>query len=235
MIYKIVSKKGVSHYAQNFMVSDEKGGVIVLDKRFSESIACDYTLNDEKQGEVLLSVDSDTLILDSAKIRAGMNRAVFSCSMPDADTVTVYRDFFVPSEKVSLLTSIKMGRFSQEWGDPQVNETVEHHKITLDGEPFRFGIGSHANSDIEYNLPRSYDVFHAVIGLDDESACGDGAYFVVLGDGRELMRSKKLYSMEKQAVDVDVKGVSRLNLRIEMGENKDCDHGDWANAWLEAR
>jgi hypothetical protein len=60
-------------------------------------------------------------------------------------------------------------------------------------------------------------------------------YFIVSGDGRELLRSKRLYSMEKQIIDVDVKGVRQLNLSIDMAGEKNCDHGDWANAWLEAR
>lgn len=235
VIYKILSKKGVSHYAQSFIVSEQAEGKIILNKRFPESIACDYTLNGEHQGELLVTVDSDSLMLDSTKVHAGMNRAFFACSMPDGDTLPVYRDFFVEGEKVVLLSSLKMGRFSQDWGSPQVNESVEHHKLTLDGEPFRYGIGSHANSYIEYSLPRSFDMFHAVIGLDDESACGDGASFVLEADGREVYRSKRMYSTEKLPVDVEVGGARSITLRIEMGGNKDCDHGDWANAWLEAR
>lgn len=235
VIYKIISKKGVSHYAQNIIVSEQSGGRIVLNKHFPESIACDYTLNGEHYGELLLTVDSDSLLLDSTKVRAGMNRAFFSCSMPDGDTLPVYRDFFVESESVALLSSIKMGRFSQDWGAPQLNESVEHHKLTLDGEPFRYGIGSHANSVLEFTLPRHFDVLHAVVGLDDESACGDGASFVVEAGGREVFRSKRLYSTEKQKIDVEISGATSLVLRIDMGENKDCDHGDWADAWLEAR
>ncbi len=235
VIYKILSKKGVSQYAQNFTVSEQKEGTIILNKRFPETIACEYTLNDEKQGDAIVTVDADTLRLDSLKIRNGMNRAVFTCSMPDGDTAVIYRDFFMDSDRAILLSTLKIDRFSQDWGDPQLNESVEHHRLTLDGEPFRYGIGSHANSSLEYTLLRGFDMFHAVVGLDDESACGDGAYFVVNGDGRELARSKKLYSMEKQKLDVDIKGVNHLNLKIEMGDNKDCDHGDWANAWLEAR
>jgi hypothetical protein len=235
VIYKILSKKGVSQYAQNFTVSEQKEGTIILNKRFPETIACEYTLNDEKQGDAIVTVDADTLRLDSSKILMGMNRAVFTCSMPDGDTAVIYRDFFMDSDRAILLSTLKIDRFSQDWGDPQLNESVEHHRLTLDGEPFRYGIGSHANSSLEYTLLRGFDMFHAVVGLDDESACGDGAYFVVKGDGRELARSKKLYSMEKQKLDVDIKGVNHLNLKIEMGDNKDCDHGDWANAWLEAR
>ena len=235
VIYKIISKRGVSQYAQNFIVSEQEDGRFVLNKRFPESIACEYTLNGDSQAEMLVSNEVDTLHLDSADSRYGMNRVLFSCSMPDGDTLPIYKDFFIDGDKVALLSALKMGRYSQDWGSPEVDQSVEHHKLTLDGEPFRYGIGSHANSIIEYELPRAYDFFHATVGLDDESACGDGAYFVVEANGRELARSKKLYSTEKQKLDVELNGAIHLKLRIEMGGDKDCDHGDWANAWLEAR
>ena len=233
-IYKIISKKGVSHYAQNFMVTDESNGMVVVNKRFPESIACNFNLNDKDQGQMLVSTNADTLHLDSAKIRAGLNRLVLSCSMPDEDTLVVYKDFFVESEKVALLSKLKMSKFTQEWGEPQKDATVDHNKITLDGEPFRYGIGSHANSSLEYSLSRSYDWLHVVVGLDDESACGDGAYFAVEADGREIYRSKKLYTTDKERLKLNLNGAKSINLRVLMGDNKDCDHGDWANAWLEA-
>ena len=235
VIYKILSKKGVSKYAQNFLVSDQFDGQIAISKRFPESINCSYVLNSEMQGELLVSSEADTLVLDSAKIRYGLNRAEIACAMPDDDTMQVYRDFFVEGEKVALLSALKMGDYTQDWGSPQVDRTVEQHTLTLDGVPYRYGIGSHANSSINFTLPRGFDMLHTVVGLDDESACGDGAHFAVYADGREVVRTKRLYSMEKLALDVDISGAHNIQLRIEMGEDKDCDHGDWANAWLEAR
>ena len=235
VIYKIISKKGVSQYAQNFLVSEQTDGQIALTKRFPESINCNFELNGEQQGDLLISTEADTLVLDSAKMRVGMNRAMFSCFMPDEDTVVVYRDFFMEGEKVALLSALKMGDYSQDWGTPQINETVEHHMLMLDGIPYRYGIGSHANSTINYSLPRPFDIFHAVVGLDDESACGDGAYFIVEANGREVFRTKKLYSTDKQELNVDLNGARELRLRIDMGDDKDCDHGNWANAWLEAK
>ena len=235
VIYKIISKKGVSQYAQNFLVSEQTDGQIALTKRFPESINCNFELNGEQQGDLLISTETDTLVLDSAKMRFGMNRAMFSCFMPDEDTVVVYRDFFMEGEKVAWLSALKMGDYTQDWGTPQINETVEHHMLMLDGIPYRYGIGSHANSTINYTLPRPFDVLHAVVGLDDESACGDGAYFIVEADGREVLRTKKLYSTDKQELNVDLNGAKDLRLRIDMGDDKDCDHGNWANAWLEAK
>ncbi len=233
-IYKIISKKGVSHYAQNFMVSEESNGMIVVNKRFPESIACGYKLNDKEQAEMLVSNNADTLLLDSAKIRAGMNRVVLSCYMPDEDTLVTYKDFFIEGDNVALLSNLKMEKFFQEWGEPQKNTSVDHNKLTLDGEPFRYGIGSHANSGIEYSLARNFDWLNVVVGLDDESACGDGAYFAVEADGREIYRSKKLYTTDKERLRLNIMGARSINLRVLMGDNKDCDHGDWADAWLEA-
>ena len=214
-IYKISAKKGVSTYQQNFFVSD---------------------MNGELQEELVITQEADTLLLDSAKITAGMNRVKFECMMPDSDTLGLVKDFFVETPEVLLLSKLKMDAFEQAWGQPQMNATVEHRKLTLDKEVFRYGIGSHAPAFIRYSLPRSYSTLHATVGLDDESACGDGASFIVMGDNRELFRSKRLYSTEKQNINVDVSGVKVLELRLDEGDkkDKDCDHGDWANVWLEA-
>lgn len=232
-IYKIVAKKGVSAYQQNIVVSDMENNSFVVNKMFPEAITCQYSLNGELQEDLVVTHASDTLLLDSLKTKFGMNRVLLECLMPDNDTMRVVKDFFVEDSSVLLLSALRMVRYSQDWGSPQLNESVEHHRLTLDKETFRYGIGSHANSSILFELPNRYKILHAVIGLDDESACGDGASFIVKGDGRELFRSKRLYSTEKQPIDVDVDGARSIELLIDKGENMDCDHGDWANVWLE--
>ncbi len=235
-IYKIISKKGVSNYEQNFSVTDMTDGKFVLNKRFPETISCKYTLNGEFQEDLLVSLESDTVLVDSSKIVSGMNRASFECPMPDGDTLTPNKDFFVNGPDVLLLSETRISSFSQDWGQPQMNSTVEHGRITLDKEVFRYGIGSHASSRILYKLSANYKKLHAVIGLDDESACGDGVYFVVKGDGSVLYRSSRMYSSQKESINVDVSGVRELELQIDQGgDDRDCDHGDWANAWLGGR
>ena len=71
-------------------------------------------------------------------------------------------------------------------------------------------------------------------GLSSSFGGGDGAFFVVEADGREIYHSKKLYTTDKERLKLDVKGAKSINLRVLMGKDKDCDHGDWAHAWLEA-
>lgn len=234
-VYKMNAKKGVSDYTMKFLVSDPDSGNFVITKKFPETIPCRYTLNGELVEELVVSQSEDVVTLDSAKIHKGLNRALFVCIMPDDDTVSTIKDFFVPGENVELLSNLTWDGYSQEWGNPEKNESVEHHRLTIDKEIYRYGIGSHANSKISYSLNRPYSVFHAVVGLDDESACGDGVHFIVMADGREVFHSERLYSTQKKAIDVDISGATRLELRIDMGDEKNCDHGDWANAWLEAK
>lgn len=234
-MYKINAKRGVSDYQQKFYVSDMENNAFVVNKNFPEGLSCTYSLNGELQEDLHLTLDVDTLNLDSTKIVKGMNRTNIDCLMPDSDTLHVIKDFFVNGEGVLLLSELKMSGFTQDWGEPQVNTTVEHRRLTLNGTAYRYGIGSHANSSLVYRLPSPFKTFHGTIGLDDESVCGDGASFIVAGDGRELFRSKRMYSMDVQNIDVDISGVNVLELRIDMGGDKDCDHGDWANIWLEAR
>lgn len=235
VIYKILGKKGVSKYAQNFVISEQADGAMTITKRFPEGIACNYALNAKEHENLIISREIDTLQLDSEAIHPGLNRVSFECYMPDGDTAEIYRDFFVESEKVALLSNMKQVHFSQDWGSPQRNASVEHNPLTLDGKVYRYGIGSHANSRIEYDLEGKFNYFHAVIGLDDESACGDGAQFEILLDGRKVYSSGRLYSTDTRTVRQDVSQGKRLVLVIDKGDDKDCDHGDWANAWLEAK
>jgi hypothetical protein len=235
VIYRIDAKKGVSQYAQRFSVSNMDSSLVTLNKNFEESIACSYSVNGKPEKEKVVTEIQDRLLLDSTDFSAGMNRLKMGCLMPDADTLTLYRDLFVEGEGVALVSEMPIKNFHQDWGSPQKDQTVDHNGITLDKEPFRYGIGSHADAVLEYDIAGQFNMLHGVIGLDDESACGDGAFFVVKGDDRELFRSNKMYSTQKQILEVDVSGVQNLQLVLEQGGNKDCDHGDWANAWLEAR
>lgn len=233
VVYKIISKKGVSAFRQQFFVGEMENNSFVVNKGFPQALSCNYSLNGELQEDLLITNETDTLVLDSTKIRKGMNQVDIVCLMPD-DTLRVIKDFFVENENVLLLSALKMNGFTQDWGEPVIDGSVERHRLSLDGRVFRYGIGSHANSVLRYTLPGKYDVLHGSIGLDDESSCGDGASFIVVGDGRELFRSKRMYSLERQNIDVRLNGATALELRLDMGGDKDCDHGDWANVWLEA-
>ena len=231
-IHQLISKKGFSHYTQNMTFSEWNGQFILMKKKFEDSIRYDVMVNDSLNEGKVLSENVDTLWLDSNQVQNGLNRALLLMYMPDGDTFKVYKDFFKPSPNAVLLSEMPFASSEQSWGQLRLNQTVEGRPFSLDGESFRYGLGVHAKSKNTFDLNGSFSTFEAMAGLDDESACGDGASFVVLADGRELFRSLKMYSRDKQKVSLPMQGVRRLELVVEEGDNIDCDHAVWANAWL---
>ena len=234
-LHKIVSKHGLSLYAQGISVSDMQienaAGSFALTKNFPESVAYRIWLGDSVASEGTL--DSTVSTVSLANVSSGLSRYRFDFYVPD-DTVRITRDVFVEAPGVKLLSSIPIVSYTQDWGEPQTNESVEHHTMQLNGETYRFGIGSHATSKMSFNLPEAYETFHAVVGLDDESACGDGAEFIVIADGKKVWQSKRLYVGESYPVQVKIAGARQFELQIDQGGDRNCDHGDWANAWFSS-
>ncbi|HOT98722.1 MAG TPA: NPCBM/NEW2 domain-containing protein [bacterium] len=69
---------------------------------------------------------------------------------------------------VMNLTDLKWVNASAGWGNATVNHSVAGNTLVVDGVEYANGIGTHANSIIEYDLPAGYDAFTALAGLDRE-------------------------------------------------------------------
>jgi uncharacterized protein YsxB (DUF464 family) len=151
----------------------------------------------------------------------------------ESDTVQRETQFFIGSESNRLLQSVRPNKWSQDWGEPNMGKTVENNTIRIGKRIFEFGIGAHANSNLVWNLNGAYKKFHSYIGLDDEAIGGNGAIWVVKGDGKELYRSRVLVSHEIDSLSIDISGVNVLELETLDNGNKDYDHTNWAGAWLE--
>jgi hypothetical protein len=79
------------------------------------------------------------------------------------------------------LTGLKWVSATAGWGETRVNRTADDRPLTLNGEPVD-GIGTHAVSMIEYELPEGYDKF-AARGLITPGSQGKGSIqFLVLVD-----------------------------------------------------
>ena len=66
------------------------------------------------------------------------------------------------------LTDIKWVNASAGWGSVTVDKSVGDNPLIVDGKEYTNGIGTHAASIIEYNVPEGYDTFSALAGLDKE-------------------------------------------------------------------
>jgi len=109
--------------------------------------------------------------------------------------------------------------------------------LTLNGITYQKGLGTHANSEVIYDLtPNQYNTFRAKIGIDDEvldGTCGS-VIFKIYKDNNLAYTSPTLYpSSATVDVNLDISNTTQLKLITDTsGDNASCDHGDWADAKL---
>src|SRR5882724_11100851 len=66
------------------------------------------------------------------------------------------------------LTELDVHKMHQDWGGPQIDNSVDKHPISIGKHPFEHGIGTHAVSVWYIDLGGCADRFHAMVGVDDE-------------------------------------------------------------------
>ncbi|BDH11221.1 NPCBM/NEW2 domain-containing protein [Streptomyces hygroscopicus] len=106
------------------------------------------------------------------------------------------------------------------------------HRLTLAGKTYDKGIGTHADSDLEFFAGGRCTSFTADAGIDDEIADYGEAAFSVEADGKVLWTSPKLTGKSAPvAVDVPLGGARHVRLKVtDTDGKKSGDHGDWAGA-----
>jgi hypothetical protein len=74
------------------------------------------------------------------------------------------------------LTDLKWVSATSGWRETRMNRTVEDRPLTVNGQPVSYGIGTHANSMIEFVLPPGSTRFRARAGLERTAVSqGSGA------------------------------------------------------------
>jgi len=66
------------------------------------------------------------------------------------------------------LTSTQWVNATSGWSTAKVNLSVGGNTLTVDNREYADGIGTHATSIIEYEVPEGYDTFSSMVGLDKE-------------------------------------------------------------------
>ncbi len=143
-----------------------------------------------------------------------------------------------PASETFPLSSLDLTTVEQEWGSPGADKSVEGHPLSIGGQKFEHGLGTHANSVFRIQLDGRGERFTARVGVDDEVARGRGSVtFRVAGDGKTLWESGVMHSGDApKEVSVGLGGVRLLGLSVgDAGDGIDYDHADWADAQLVMR
>ncbi len=138
------------------------------------------------------------------------------------------------AEETVELSTLDLSKAVQGFGKPQANRSVDGHPLTLHGQTFTHGFGTHSPGILAINLHGGTRRFTATVGIDDEVPDGKGsANFQVLGDGHKVLWQSGIRrkGQPPQTVDVDLTGVQQVILRVTTGgDGYEYDHADWADA-----
>ena len=157
----------------------------------------------------------------------------------------VKRNYVARSQALDIfyLSDTRPLYYSQDYAVPKNDMTVGQAEISLGGTTYEKGVGTHANSIIEYNVS-GFREFRAVIGADDEMAKVDPNYtsvrFSVYLDGKLAFTSNIFYrDTPQQEISIPLRGARELRLKVDDAGHGSPDgsfiwgdHADWADARL---
>src|SRR5882724_8555097 len=68
------------------------------------------------------------------------------------------------------LSDLDVSLTTQDWGNPGKNQSVDSHRLSIGGQTFEHGLGTHAQSVLFINLKGAAQILSASVGVDDEVA-----------------------------------------------------------------
>lgn len=141
------------------------------------------------------------------------------------------------SAETVWLDKLDVGAATQGWGEPHRNKSVGGNPLTIAGQVYERGFGTHAESALIVNLDAGAESFSASVGVDDEVNKNPAASveFSAIGDGKVLWSSGVMHAGEAaKYCEVNLSGVKSLVLKAgDGGDGIDFDHADWVDAKFE--
>ena len=127
--------------------------------------------------------------------------------------------------------SAKSGWSPNQDGLPRVDRDISNKLLVLGTRRYRKGVGTHAPSEIVYDLGGRYSRFLATVGGAEEKGT---VAFQVFGDEQLLAETDVMHGLKSaKTIDVPIAGVQRLRLVVtDAGDNYYSDMANWADARL---
>jgi hypothetical protein len=162
-----------------------------------------------------------------------------SASKPNADLPSTDR-----GEHPRMTLSLEFNGIKSKWGysgwamdggaNPSVNKGIMGGDLVINGRVYRKGIGTHAPSEIVFDLGKKVRRFSCRVGANETGRDLERIYFRVLADGKKLFQSPTMaYNTPAIPVDLNVTGVEELSLKVDYVENDSWGHADWVDIKFE--
>lgn len=143
---------------------------------------------------------------------------------------------FSPPERI-WLDEMDLSAMETGWGEVRASLSCDSNRLSVAGQVYERGVGTHAISKMMIDLRGSGVKFHALTGVDDESGERASVEFFVMGDGRILWRSGIMKKGDPaRKAEVGLSGIQKLALYVsDGGDYIHYDHADWLDAFIEYR
>jgi alpha-galactosidase len=169
--------------------------------------------------------------------------ALAGCGGPDTSwySATLVTRFELTSESPPLgqtgivwLDELDIKTIDDQWSAAKARKTVNDKPLTMAGQVFPRGVGTHASSEWAIDLKGEAMLFRAAVGVDDETERKGSVVFSVWVDDRKAVRTQVICGGEAPRVlTVDLKGARRMWLVVEDGgDGIEKDHADWGGAMI---
>ena len=194
------------------------------------------TVADEVEGKQLTSIPFDMEVAKKVRITNLKGKKLWwqlyelQIIGPGMGDIDQYK----PSDRhylqLSNAEAIKIG-----WSSAKQDRSVTGGDLKVAGEKFSHGIGTHAHSEIIYDLAgRDYKRFYSKVGHNDG---GRDTYltFEVHVDQEKVFDSGDMKKGDPaKALDISVDGADELKLIVTNGRDgkPEGDHADWGNAFF---
>ena len=116
---------------------------------------------------------------------------------------------------------------------PRRDRTLSGKALVLSNQSFPKGLAIHSRTEMTYRLTDEFQVFQSLVGIDPALGENGDVDLVVIGNGKQLFRKKITGKDEAIELKIDIRGVSRLTILVDFGEQLDIgDHLLLCNARL---
>lgn len=145
----------------------------------------------------------------------------------------VLKSTAAPADSI-WLDQLDLSKVSQGYGTTQAARSIVGKPITLKGDVYPHGIGTHAEGAIIIDLKGVAERFTAIVGVDDEtSGKGSVTFDVWIGDTLAASTGTMHGGDMPKLLSVDLHGAKQLTLETsDAGDGNSYDHSDWAGALL---
>lgn len=122
----------------------------------------------------------------------------------------------------------------QEYSEPRVNQSTAGPVMKIGSQSFAKGIGTHAPSRFEIQLPAGTKKLSGGCGLDAFSGAAGNVTCRVETGGKVLWDSGIVAGSKDVArFSVGVEGTTQLTLVVDPNGSRDGDHTDWVDLKTE--